>query len=344
MAGVGRRPTISQVATEAGVARSTVSRAFSMPGRLSAETVARVLEVANRLGYKPDPVAQALSTGQSRNIALIVPDVANPFFPPLIRAAQTKAEEFGYCVFLGNSDEDPEREDELLSRFSNQVSGIVLVSSRLKEAQVRNHSHGRPLVLVNQDFPSMLRVLVDSASGLGEAVRHLAELGHEHVVYLSGPSASWANRQRRGALKNAAAQVGMKITAVPAYKPTHEAGKKSVKQVLATGATAAVAFDDLLAQGMLAGLAELGVKVPDEFSVVGCDDVLAATTYPPLTTVSNRSAEVAEVAVGLLMDSLRTSGFSDARHVLDTHLVVRETTAPPPNRAGRKRIKASAKP
>jgi LacI family transcriptional regulator len=330
MPGTTRRATITQVAAEAGVARSTVSRAFSAPGRLSPETVARVFEVAERLGYKPDPVAQALSTGQSRNIALIVPDVANPFFPPLIRAAQSKAEEFGYCVFLGNSDEEPDREVELLGRFAHQVSGIVLVSSRLKEAQVRAGSHGRPLVLVNQDFPSMLRVIVDSASGIREAVRHLSEFGHQHVVYLSGPSASWANRQRRAAVKQAAEAVGMEVNAVPILKPTHEAGKRSVKQVLATGATAAIAFDDLLAQGLLAGLAEAGVSVPHDFSVIGCDDVLAATTYPPLTTVSNRSADVGEFAVTMLMESLRTRGFTDARHVLDTHLVIRDTTAPPP--------------
>jgi LacI family transcriptional regulator len=318
-----------------------------MSGRLSESTVRRVMEVAERLGYKPDPVARALSTGKSRNIALIVPDVANPFFPPLIRAVQLKAEEFGYCVFLGNSDEDPKREEALLGNFANQVSGIVLASSRLKESEVRAYAREQPLVLVNQDFPGMLRVLVDSASGVAEVVRYLSGLGHRHVVYLSGPSASWANRQRRSALKKTAATLGMSVSAVPTQKPTHEAGKRAVRQVLATGASAAVAFDDLLAQGLLAGLAEVGVSVPGDFSVVGCDDVLGATTHPPLTTVSNRSAEVAEIAVGLLMEAMRTSGYNDARHALDTHLVVRDTTAPPPVRAeparGRQSVRGSPK-
>lgn len=324
-----RRATIRQVAEEAGVARSTVSRAFSQPERLSQETVKHVLAVAGRLGYTPNPVAQALSTGQSRNIALIVPDVANPFFPPLIQAAQRKAEEYEYCVFLGDSDEKPEREDKLVMRFTHQVAGLILVSSRLSEAQIREHARRRPLVLINQDVPEMLRVLINSGAGVAEAVEHLAELGHRHIVYLSGPATSWANRQRRTALRHAAKQLGIEVSAVAAHKPTHEAGRGSAKQILATGATAAFAFDDLLAQGLLAGLANAGISVPRQFSVIGCDDVLAAATYPPLTTVSNRCVEVAEIAVSLLVDALRTNAASDVRHVLDTHLVIRETTALP---------------
>lgn len=343
MVGQGRRQaTITQVAASAGVARSTVSRAFSNPERLSAETVARVLAVASELGYTPNPVAQALSTGRSRNIALIVPDIANPFFPPLIRAAQRKAEQFDYHVFLGDTDEDPVREDDLVERFAQQVSGLILASTRLAEDHVRAHARRRPLVLINQDFPGMLRVLINSGSGVVEAVEHLAALGHRHIVYLSGPSVSWANRQRRTALRHAAKNAGLEVSAVAAHKPSHEAGRAAARQVISTGATAAFAFDDVLAQGLLAGLADSGVAVPDEFSVIGCDDVLGATTYPPLTTVSNRCIEVAEIAVSLLMETLRTGATHDVRHVLETHLVVRGTTAPPRPAGSRKRPRQHA--
>lgn len=324
-----RRATISQVAEEAKVARSTVSRAFTQPERLSAATVTHVLAVAAALGYTPNPVAQALSTGESKNIAVIVPDVANPFFPPIIRAAQRTAEDNGYCVFLGDSDEKPEREDHLVKRLTQQVAGLILVSSRLGEAEIRDHARRRPLVLINQDVPGMLRVLINSGAGVAEAVAHLAALGHKHVVYLSGPSTSWSNRQRRNALRNAAKQHNMAVSAVSGNKSTHEAGRASVRQLLATGATAALAFDDLLAQGMLAGFADMGIAVPTQFSVIGFDDVLGATTYPPLTTVSNRGAEAGEIAVSLLADVLRGRAATDVRHVLDTHLVLRETTAPP---------------
>lgn len=321
-----KQPTISEVAAAAGVARSTVSRAFSQPGRLTAETVKRVLDVAERIGYTPNPVAQALSTGRSRNIALIVPDVANPFFPPLIRAAQRKAEENDFCVFLGDTDENSDREQQLLDRFANQVEGILLVSPRLPDAAIAQFAKRVPIVLVNRDLDAVPRVLIDSGEGIEAAVNHLVSLGHQRVAYVSGPTASWSNGQRRMHLRRAAERAGISIISIPAAKSSFEIGKKSAPKLLSSGTTACIAFDDLLAQGILAGFAEAGVPVPDAFSVVGCDDVLGSTTTPALTTVSNRSELAGEVAVTLLLDSLRTHAIRDARHVLGTHLVVRKST------------------
>lgn len=320
-------PTISRVAAEAGVSRATVSRAFTRPELISAQTVARIREIAARLGYVPNQVARALSTGRHGNVALIVPDVANPFFPPLIRAAQKKAEESDFCLFLGNSDEDPLIEDKLLGRFAGQIEGIVLASSRLDDARIRLHAERKPLVLINRDVAGIPRVLIDTAGGVRAAVEHLAALSHRHIVYVSGPAASWSNRQRRQALRQTAEALGVATSAVATQKPTFEAGWKAARAVAATGATAAIAFDDVTAQGLLAGLAEIGLETPRRFSVIGCDDVLGATTAPPLTTVSNRSAEAGQVAISLLMDVLRTRAVSDVRYVLDTKLVVRGSTA-----------------
>ncbi|MDE1993655.1 MAG: LacI family DNA-binding transcriptional regulator [Rhizobiaceae bacterium] len=318
--------TISDVAAAAGVARSSVSRAFTRPDMLSPETVARIKEAAERLGYVPNHTARALSTGRHGNVALIVPDVANPFFPPLIRAAQSEAERFDFCVFLGNTDEDPRQEDKLLGRFAGQVEGVVLVSSRLSDAQIRAHAAMRPLVLVNRDVEGIPRILIDSAPGVSEAVRHLAEIGHRKIVYVSGPPTSWSNKQRRAAVRNSAAKLGIEVETVAAPVPSYEAGKEAVGAILKTGATAAVAFDDLTAQGILAGLIERGIAIPKDFSVVGCDDVLGAATYPSLTTVSNRSVEAGTVALSLLMQMLQTGIAHDVRHMLGTHLVIRNTT------------------
>ncbi|MFY9240911.1 MAG: LacI family DNA-binding transcriptional regulator [Roseovarius sp.] len=132
-----RKPTIADVAREANVARSTVSRAFAKPERLKQETVRHVRQVAERLGFAPNPMARALSTGQSRFIGLIVPDIANSFFPPLFQAAQRKAEESDFDVFLGDSNEDPERELKLIARFGQQVAGMILVSPRLTSSQIK---------------------------------------------------------------------------------------------------------------------------------------------------------------------------------------------------------------
>lgn len=325
---IGRKAglTISQVAAAAGVARSSVSRAFTRPDMLSPETVKRIKHAAEQLGYVPNHTARALSTGRHGNVGLIVPDVANPFFPPLIRAAQMEAERSDFCVFLGNTDEDPRQEDKLLGRFASQVEGLVLASSRMTDDQIRAHANQRPLVLINRDVSGIPRVLIDSGSGVSEAVAHLAESGHRKIAYVSGPAASWSNKQRKAAVRSAALKLGLRVEMVAAGAPTYHAGRNAVAQILATSATAAIAFDDLIAQGVLSGLADRGVSVPAQFSVVGCDDVLGAATYPPLTTVSNRSTEAGKAALSLLMEMLQSRAIRDVRYVLETHLVIRGTT------------------
>lgn len=320
--------TISQVAHAAGVNRSSVSRAFSRPELLNAETVDRIKAVAEQLGYIPNHSARALSTGRFGNIALVIPDVANPFFPPMIRAVQNEADRHDFCVFLGNSDEDGRQEENLVARFAGQVEGIILASSRLSDDGIRSFAALRPLVLINRDLAGIPRVLIDSGSGVAEAVAHLAALGHRRIAYISGPSGSWSNKQRRAAIRKAAAKFGIEVATMAAQVPSYEAGQRAVSFVLEGGATAAVAFDDLTAQGMLAGFSERNISVPGDFAVVGCDDVLGALTYPPLTTVSNRAAEAGQIATRLLLDMLSTHAVQDVRYVLETHLVVRNTTKP----------------
>lgn len=327
----GSSPTISQVAAAAGVSRSTVSRVFSRPDSISQETIRRVKSIAEQIGYLPNQTARALSTGRHRNIAVIVPDVANPFFPPLIAATQDEADRHDYCVFLGNSGESAEREEQLVNRLGGQVEGLILVSPRMSDQRISSLAQRRPLVLVNRDLANTPRILIDSAKGTQQAVEHLATLGHEGVVYVNGPAASWSNRQRRNAVRRGAAAHKMKMSNVSCPTPSFESGRQTVPQIIATGARAVIAFDDLVAQGILAGFAESGIKVPHDFSVVGCDDVLGAATYPALTTVSNCSESAGRAACKLFMEMLETSAFTDVRYVMDTHLVHRDTTGQAPN-------------
>lgn len=320
------RPTINQVAEAAGVTKSSVSRAFTRPEMLSKETISKIFAAAEALGYVPNRTARALSTGRHGNIALIVPDVANPFFPPLIRSAQLEAERSDYCVFLGNSDEQPKQEDKLIARFGGQVEGFLLVSSRLSDEQITDLASRRPVVLINRDVEGIPRVLIDSATGVTQAVQHLASLGHRKIVYVSGPQSSWSNRQRRNAIKLAAKEHDIEVIVIANEYPSFEAGRRTTPNVLASGATAVIAFDDLTAQGMLAELLEQGISVPEQISVVGCDDVLGATTYPSLTSVSNRTIEAGKTALTLLIDILENQAISDVRYVLSTNVVIRKTT------------------
>jgi LacI family transcriptional regulator len=325
-------PTISDVANAVGVSPATVSRAFSRPHMLSEKTVKRVQAAATSLGYVPNLIARALSTGKQGNIAIVVPDIANPFFPPLLRAAQTSADAAGYSVFLGDADEDPVREQVLVNRLVMQVEGFVLASSRMPDKKIRELAFRQPVILINRDTSGLPRVLIDTAAGIDTAVAHLAELRHRCLIYVSGPAASWSNEQRRLAMKRASVRHKVKIEWVAARHATFDAGKEVAAAVLGVNATAAVTFDDSLAHGLLAGLAELGIIVPRDFSVIGCDDVLGASTHPALTSVSSRGVEAGRMAVDLLISTLRTGKRSDIRCVLDTNLVIRATTASRPSK------------
>lgn len=311
-----------------GVSRSTVSRAFTRPDLLSPATVERVLAAAEDLSYVPNHAARALSTGHNGIIALIVPDIANPFFPPLIRAAQSGADQQDFCVLLGDSAENPEQETRLISRFTRQVDGFVLASSRLPEQELTEHAKRKPLVLVNRDIPKVPRILVDSTTGIMQAVAHLSELGHKTIAYVGGPLGSWSDHQRRRAITAARAEHGLSVTMLTAKPATYAGGARVVEALLASDATAVIAFDDVVAHGILAGLAERGVRVPADFSVIGCDDVLAATTYPPLTTVALHSADAGDIAVSVLLQLLGGRELGDVRYLLDSSLTVRATTGP----------------
>lgn len=324
--------TITMVAEAAGVARSSVSRAFTRPDMLSPETVDRVRAVAADLGYAPNHIARALSTGRNSNIGLIVPDVANPFFPPLIRAVQEAADARDYCVFLGNSDEDPAKEDTLLARLSGRVEGVILASPRMSDARIRAHAAVQPLVLINRDLDGLPRVLIDSGLGVRQAVGALADLGHRHFVFVGGPDTSWSNQQRRAAVAQVAAERGLGLSDLPAGVPSFEAGRALVDRLLETGATAVIAFDDITAHGIVSGLRERDIAVPDQMSVVGCDDVLGARISPPLTTVTSPSAEAGRRALQHLMDELRADQPANARDLLATTLTLRATTGAVPGR------------
>ena len=320
--------TIGDVAAKAGVSRATVSRAFTRPNLLTPAVVEQVRRIADELGYVPNRIARALSTGRFGTIALLVPDIANPFFPPLIRAAQARADALGYAVFLGDSDETPDREDRLLAKLAPQVDGFVVASPRLDEARIRFHAGQKPTVLINRDIAGVPRVLIDVRGGIEMAITHLFGLGHRRIAYVGGPAASWANQQREHAAMAAAQRFGIEELAIPAYRPTYEAGQAAVERLLAAGVSAAIAFDDIVAQGLVAGLSARGIVIPRDLSIVGFDDVLAATTYPPLTTIDAHCADAGAAGVELLLEIIETGEKRDACLIIPTRLVQRESTGP----------------
>lgn len=307
-----------------------MSRAFSQPELLTPTTVQKVLGTAQRLGYVPNQVARALSTGRAGNIALILPDVANPFFSALMRGAQAQAYKRGYATFLGDSDETAHLEDVLLGKLAAQVDGFVLASPRLDEQLIRKHAARRPVVVINRDLDGIGRVLVDTAGGFEAAVGLVAELGHRTIAYVGAPVSSWSSQQRARAVTSAGATHGLRVVEIAAGRPSHEAGRSCVARLLESGATAALAVDDVVAQGIMAGLAERGLSIPRDFSVVGCDDVIASTTYPPLTSVNAHCALAGANAVDLLLNGFANPTPPIESHVIKGELIIRGSTGPAP--------------
>jgi LacI family transcriptional regulator, galactose operon repressor len=331
----GRRKatTIHDVAKETGVSPSTVSRAFSHPDRLSAATREHVLAVATRLGYRPNPLARALPTGRTMTIALLVPDVTNPFFFGIIRGVGRQAVAAGYTLILADTEESGELEAALVERLSQSVDGFVLASSRLADPQIREIMRNRPLAVINRDLTKVRGVVIDDGGGMRQAVGHLASLGHREVVYLAGPRVSWSDARRWRALNAAGRRLGLSVTRLGPFLPVMASGAAAADAAIMQGATAVVAFNDLLAIGAMRRFLGRGLRVPEDVSVLGCDDIFGADfCSPPLTTIAAPVEDAGRSAVDLLLASLGSASGEAPRDrvVLPTHLEVRASTGPAP--------------
>jgi DNA-binding LacI/PurR family transcriptional regulator len=322
-------PTIYDVAAAAGVATSTVSRAFTQPGRVSAATRDRVLAVAAELGYRPNPHARALLSGRHHTLAMVVSDITNPHYFELIRGAEMRARVSEYTLLLVNAEESPRVEWEQIQRLSPAVDGFVLAASRLPDENLRQIAVQRPVVLMSRELPDLASVVLDHVEGCRQIVAHLASLGHRDLVYLAGPRNSWMAGTRWAALKSAAEQIGLAARRLGPFTPKVSEGGAAADGALNALATAIVAHNDLLAIGVMQRLAQRGLRVPDDVSVVGFDDIFAADVCTPgLTTLGGAHVDVGRAAIELLLTAGSRSPDDQPRVVLPTQLVLRASTGP----------------
>lgn len=324
-----RSPTIYDVARAAGVAPSTVSRAFSRPGRVNAETAERIRQVAAVLGYRVNPLARALPTGRTSMIALVISDIGNPFYVEIIRGAQSAAAAAGYIVVLVDAQESDRLEREALERALPTVEGVILASSRTSDSAIRMVAKQRPVVVLNRDVADVPSVVTDTAHGMRLAAEHLAQLGHRSVGYLAGPEASWTDGMRWRSLREATAELGLKTHRVERTAPTIAGGARAAEAIDPGSTTALVAYNDQVAVGLIRGLQARGIRVPQDISVLGFDNTFTAELVTPgLTTVAAPLRALGENAVRGLLAIL---GGARARTgqplVLPTRLVVRASTA-----------------
>jgi DNA-binding LacI/PurR family transcriptional regulator len=324
--------SIHDVATSAGVSVATVSRSFTAPQTVRPVTRERVLDVAAELGYQPNRAARGLITGRTGNIGVIVPDLGNPYFHAVLRGAQIRAREADYAVFIADGQESGAEEEALIGAMRKQVDGIVLCSSRLAPGRLAALDASPAVVLLNRRVPGLSSVVVDSAAGMRAAAGHLAQLGHTRVAFVSGPRHSWSNQQRRRGLRSAARGHDLDVIMIGPVAPQFDSGAQAADRVLDTGATAVLAYNDLVAVGVLSRLADLGVRVPGQLSVIGFDDIpLAAMVTPPLTTVAAPTALAGQTAVEILLERIGRPGPLPTAEIrtLRAELVVRGSAAPP---------------
>ncbi|MEQ6900441.1 LacI family DNA-binding transcriptional regulator [Nocardioides sp. YIM 152588] len=330
-----QQPTIYDVARRAGVAPSTVSRAFGKPERVGRATRERVLAAADELGYVPNPHARALQTGRHKTIAMVISDIANPHFFELIRGAEQRAKAAENTLVIVNAEESPTIERDQIRALTRSVDGFILAASRLPSQDLRNLAAKHHVVLVDRELDPLPSVAMDTASGCRQILEHLASMGHGGFTYCAGPPGSWMGAARWAALSGAAEEYGLRAHRIGPYTPTVVNGGAAADSALRTEATAIVAHNDLLAIGIMRRLTARGLRVPEDVSVIGFDDIFAADlTTPTLTTLGGPDAHAGRLAVELLLELLKSSpGLKETdgeesphRLRLPTHLVLRDSS------------------
>jgi LacI family transcriptional regulator len=326
------RVTIKDVARAAGVSPSTVCRALSTPEVVRAETRERVRRAADDLRYEPNRAARGLITGRTGNFGLIVPDLANPFFPSVVKGIQARAREAGYALFLADSDEDPAAEAHLVRVLSKEVDGLILCSPRMSEQELREIAGSAPTVMLNRRAGRFPSVTFDNLGGMRQAVAHLTALGHRRIAWVGGPRGSWSNRDRIRALRTVAAAAQVELVEVGNVLPQFAGGVAAADLVLATGVTAVVAYNDVVALGLLSRFNARGVDVPGRLSVIGIDDIaMSAMVHPSLTTIALATELSGRAGVDLLLHLLdKPESARTIRRELEAHLMVRGSTGEAP--------------
>ncbi|MEV6594471.1 LacI family DNA-binding transcriptional regulator [Streptomyces acidicola] len=327
-------PTLTDVAKRANVALSTASRAFSDPQRLGPETLRKVLDAAQELGYEPPPPRPAETPSDAATVAVVVPDIANPVFGTFVKAAQAQGWHRRQTIVLADTDFDPDREREVISQLSARSAGLVVCSPRLDAEDVLALCGDTPVVLVNRETTTANCILADASDGLRQAAEYLAALGHRHIAYIQGSQHSWSNSHRVDVARTQAEQAGLRLEVLGWQSETVAGGTAAAAGVIASGATAVIAHNDLVALGVITGARQLGVRVPDDLSVIGIDDMpLAATAHPALTTIAVPMERAGSLSLELLAQSVADERHQPRTLRLPTQLVVRGSTGQVAGRA-----------
>jgi len=341
------RPRIADVARAAGVSKTAVSFAFNSPERLSAETATRIRAVADGLGYRPNPVARMLTQGRTMTLGVLTPQAlavifSNPFFALFSEGVAQAAEEQGYELHFIS----PVHGSLELAMGRAMVDGVVAIGLSADHPEVEQlQAAGLPMVLVDSDdLPEHSSVVVDDEAGGRAAAQHLVDLGHRDVLVLAveGPQSATTRPRHEGVSErrlrgyaSALERVGVRLGSdrIVAGRASIEGGAAAFRRAWAAGLrpTGVLAMSDAMAIGAMRAARDQALRIPDDLSVVGFDDIdLASHVDPPLTTVHQPIREKGAVAARLLLAHIAAGAAQRPEQVrLSTDLVVRASTAPP---------------
>ena len=328
--------TIREVASRAGVSVATVSYVLNDTRKVRPETEQRVLLAARELGYSPNTAARSLVVGRSSMVGLVVPDIENPFFPEITKAFQEAAALAGLETIVMNTNYDSQRTHNMVDRLASlQVPGAAFftsqVDSPVREALARRGICG---VYLEHDIagPRISNIAIDYHSGITDAVRHLAGLGHRSIGFISGPVHGSAARRRKIAFLESTEKDGIESRVVDSDY-TVQGGYFSCSRLLnGFNATAIMAANDLMAIGALHAAYDRQIRVPADLSIIGFDDItFAQFTQPALTTVNVPRIEIGRLAFQALQALIADPQAEGKQYAVRASLVIRQTTTTPPD-------------
>jgi LacI family transcriptional regulator len=351
-----RPATLRDVAAAARVHPATASRALNPETRLlvSEDTARRVIAAAAKLGYRPNPVARSLRTRRSYTVGVLIPDLNNPLFPPIVRGLEDKLAGAGYVALLGNTDADASRERLIFEQMrARHVDGFVLATVTLHDRLLAEAAAADvPVVLMNRlsqdySFPS---VSVDNEQGARMAVTHLARLGHTRIAHIAGPQEASTGASRLRGFRDGMAAHQLEVSQdliVYASRYTVDEGSRCCRELLArnSGFTAVAAANDMLAVGCYTALDEAALQCPDDISVIGFNDMpFIDRLRPPLTTVRFPHYQLGTEAAQLLLERIGDRESPVKILYLAPELVVRGSTAEPAGHTAQARPEEPGEP
>lgn len=336
--------TIKDIARHANVSHSTVSRALHGNSLISDKTAERIRQAAHELGYRPSAAARSLKTRRSQALGVIVSSIDDPFFGEVLQGIEEVAQNKGYSLFMAASQRDPEREQAIVQAMSeHRVDGVIICSASFKPEQNRQFKEfGVPIVVVNNQAAEDYRYSIyhDDVDGSRQITRHLIDLGHQHIAYLGNSSSGRTNLDRLSGfeMEMGLAEIPIPdgyIYEIPGGGP--QDGLLGVEHFLnlQMQPTALICFNDMMAIGVLKGLHQAGLRVPEDISLTGFDNIVFSNFTPPALTTFDQpkkfiGAEAARLVLELLSETADINDSNQPKVLkLRGKLLVRSTTAHP---------------